>query len=250
VGRGVGTRCASPGERGGIVSLSRQKNLVSRTYLALVHYPVFDKNRRIVATSITNLDIHDIARSSKTYGLACYFLVHPVAAQRELAQRILNHWQGSRGQEQNDFRSDALSIVRVTSSLEETIEQITLEQKARPLIVGTSAVQQACSVTAKGLLLDPVLQDRPLLLVFGTGWGLASAPKDSPDVMTSEGDGPATVPGTLPAPMPASLPVIDKFLGPVRGTTAYNHLSVRSAAGIILDRLFAQPEPNSGEHSL
>jgi hypothetical protein len=186
----------------------------------LIHYPVYDKNRKVVATSITNLDIHDIARSSKTYGLAGYFLVHPVAAQRELAQRILGHWQGARGHEQNDFRSDALSIVRVSESIEQTIEQITLEHKVRPLIVATSACDTGSSVTSQRLLADPALQERPLLLVFGTGWGLT---------------------GSLE---------VDKYLSPVRGKTAYNHLSVRSAAGIILDRLFAQPESNSGEHSL
>ena len=197
-------------------------SLASRTYLALVHFPVYDKNRKIVATSITNLDIHDIARSSKTYGLAAYFLVHPVAVQRELAQRILGHWQGARGHEQNDFRSDALSIVRVADSIEQTVEQITFEHKARPLIVATSACDTGKSVTSKRLLADPELQERPLLLVFGTGWGLTSE--------WSLG--------------------VDKFLCPVRGSAAYNHLSVRSAAGIILDRLFAQPESNSGEPSL
>jgi hypothetical protein len=200
------------------------ESLAGRTYLALVHYPVYDKNHKIVATSITNLDIHDIARSSKTYGLAAYFLIHPVAAQRELAQRILNHWQGDRGQEQNDFRSDALSIVRVIETIEDAVEQITSEQKARPLIVGTSAADNAnaCAVTPRDLVTDPVLRDRPLLLVFGTGWGL-----------TAEWSAGA-----------------DKFLRPLRGISAYNHLSVRSAAGIMLDRLFARPDSNSGEHSL
>ena len=106
--------------------------LAGKSYLALVHYPVYDKHRRVVATSITNLDIHDIARSSKTYGLAAYFIVHPVAAQRELARRIVGHWQDGPGQEQNDFRRSALCIVRVVASLEETVAQITQEQGERP----------------------------------------------------------------------------------------------------------------------
>jgi len=115
-----------------------------------------------------------------------------------------------------------LSIVRVAESIEQTIEQITLEHKARPVIVATSACDTANAVTSKELLQHPELKERPLLLVFGTGWGLTSE--------WSLG--------------------VDKFLCPVRGITAYNHLSVRSAAGIILDRLFAQPESNSGEPSL
>lgn len=197
-------------------------HLASRTYLALIHYPVYDKNQKVVATSITNLDIHDIARSSKTYGLAAYYLVHPVTVQRELAKRILSHWHGSQGQEQNDFRSDALSIVRIAESIQQVIEQITFEHKARPLIAATSARDTESAVTSKALLQDPRLQERPLLLVFGTGWGLTREWSQE----------------------------VDKFLCPVRGIAAYNHLSVRSAAGIILDRLFAQPESNSGEHSL
>ena len=48
-----------------------------------------------------------------------------------------------------------------------------------------------------------------VLLLFGTGWGLA----------------------------PEALARMDDVLEPVRGTTDYNHLSVRSAASIILDRL-------------
>lgn len=197
-------------------------HLASRTYLALIHYPVYDKNQKVVATSITNLDIHDIARSSKTYGLAAYYLVHPVTVQRELVNRILGHWHGSQGQEQNDFRSDALSIVRLAESIEQVIEQITFEHKARPIMVATSARNTASAVTSKALLQDPRLQERPLLLLFGTGWGLTREWEKE----------------------------VDTFLCPVRGLAAYNHLSVRSAAGIILDRLFAQPESNSGEHSL
>ena len=39
-------------------------------YLALLHYPVYDKGHKVVTTSITNMDIHDIARSARTYNLA------------------------------------------------------------------------------------------------------------------------------------------------------------------------------------
>jgi hypothetical protein len=47
------------------------------------------------------------------------------------------------------------------------------------------------------------------LLVFGTGWGLA----------------------------PETIENADFVLEPVKGDTDYNHLSVRSAAAVILDRL-------------
>ncbi len=197
-------------------------SLARRSYVALVHHPVYDKHEHVVATSITNLDIHDIARSCKTYGLAGYFLVHPVAAQRELANRIVGHWQDPRGRQQNESRSAALELVHVVSSIEEAIAQITQERQAAPLLVGTTARSPHRAVSPHDLLHDDELDRRPLLLLFGTGWGLV---KDW-------------------------LERADRLLSPIRGTTDYNHLSVRTAAGIFLDRLFAEPEPNFGEHSV
>lgn len=196
--------------------------LARRSYVALVHHPVLDKNDKVVTTSITNLDIHDIARSSRTYGLAGYFIVHPVAAQRELAARIIGHWQDGPGQEQNDFRRDALSLVRVVSAISEVVEEVTNKHGRKPKLVGTTARHYPASVTASRLVAESLLpeqQDQPVLLILGTGWGL-----------TEE-----------------FLSQVDRLLYPVRGTTQYNHLSVRSAAGIIFDRLFAEPEPVSGE---
>ena len=68
-------------------------------YISLLHYPVYDKNGRVVSTAVTNLDIHDIARMSKTFGLAGYFLVTPVDDQREMVQRILQHWLAGPGRD-------------------------------------------------------------------------------------------------------------------------------------------------------
>jgi hypothetical protein len=183
---------------------------------------VYDKHHHVVATSITNLDIHDIARSCKTYGLAGYFIVHPVAAQRELARRIVAHWQDPRGREQNDDRSAALALVQIVSSIEESIQQITQCHGASPLLVATTARSDEQAIPARKLLEDGELEERPLLLLFGTGWGLVQ------DWMERA----------------------DRRLLPIRGTTDYNHLSVRTAAGIFLDRLFAEPESNFGEHSV
>ena len=60
-------------------------------YIALLHYPVFDRTGRVVATAITNLDIHDLARSARTFGLRAYYLVTPLERQRELATRIVSY---------------------------------------------------------------------------------------------------------------------------------------------------------------
>ncbi|MCS6914803.1 MAG: RNA methyltransferase [Myxococcales bacterium] len=198
-----------------MTTLTSRAALARRSYLALLHHPVYDKHRRVVATSITNLDIHDIARSTRTYGLAAYYIVHPVGAQRELVHRIINHWQQGPGQEQNDFRRLALQTVRVVASLEEAVSQITQEQGAAPLTVATSASPWGRPVSARALVRDPALQVRPLLLLFGTGWGLTEEVLDR----------------------------AERALHPIWGPTDYNHLSVRTAAGIVLDRLFSAPEP-------
>ena len=36
-------------------------------YIVLLHYPVYNKEGKIVTTAIANMDIHDIARLAKTY---------------------------------------------------------------------------------------------------------------------------------------------------------------------------------------
>ena len=54
--------------------------------------------------------------------------------------------------------------------------------------------------------------DKPYLLLFGTGWGLTD------EVMAMS----------------------DYILEPIRANSKYNHLSVRAAVAIILDRLFGE----------
>lgn len=179
-------------------------------YLALVHYPVYDKNHKVVATSVTNLDIHDIARACRTYGIAAYHLVHPVSAQRDLIRRIAGHWQTADGMAQNECRSEALSLVQVSASIEEVIREIQNRHQAPPFVVATSARARSCVVSPKQLLSRPELASRPLLLLFGTGWGLQ-------DEWLDRADG---------------------ILEPIMSGATYNHLAVRTAVGIILDRLF------------
>ena len=37
--------------------------------VALVHYPIVDRRGDVVNTAVTNLDLHDIARTARTYGV-------------------------------------------------------------------------------------------------------------------------------------------------------------------------------------
>lgn len=190
--------------------------LASRSYAALVHHPVLEKGGRVVTTAVTNLDVHDIARASRTYGLAGYFVVTPIAAQRKLVGEILGHWVTGPGREHNDQRTAALELVRIVSSLEEAIQAVAAETGTPPYVVATGARPRKNVVGFGALRAAREADPRPVLLVFGTGWGLAD-------------------------PVFAAS---DAILAPIQGSAAdeYNHLSVRSAVAIVLDRLFARYE--------
>jgi len=36
-----------------------------KVYIALLHYPMYNKRMDIITTSVTNLDLHDIARVAR-----------------------------------------------------------------------------------------------------------------------------------------------------------------------------------------
>ncbi len=195
-------------------------DVATRTSLALVHHPVLDRTGAVVTTAVTNLDIHDIARSSATFGLANYFLVTPVDSQREKAGHIARLWQEEQGRE---HRGAALALCHPVARLAETVAQLTAEAGHAPIIAATSAAPgrftSARTVTPAQLVRE--LQDLPgvpLLLLFGTGWGLAD---------------------TL-------IPDVSRIITPISGRPAWNHLSVRSAVAILLDRLFGLRDDAAG----
>src|SRR4051812_37001797 len=37
----------------------------ARVAIGLLHYPIYDRSKKVVATNITNLDVHDIARACR-----------------------------------------------------------------------------------------------------------------------------------------------------------------------------------------
>ena len=181
--------------------------------IALVHHPVVDRRGDRVSAALTNLDLHDLARLATTYGLARFYLVVPAAEQQALAQRIIGHWREGFGASYNVDRSQALSTVVIVDRLEDAEadwRQVVSEEGA-PVTLLTGARH------AVGLDFPAAQQlagQQPVMLVFGTGHGLAD------ELYTSARQ-------TLQAVR--------------RG--GYNHLSVRTAAAIILDRLIG----DSGE---
>jgi len=46
--------------------------------VVLLHYPVTNRAGEPVTTAVTNMDIHDISRSCRTYEVDHYYLVNPI----------------------------------------------------------------------------------------------------------------------------------------------------------------------------
>ena len=108
-------------------------------YVALVHHPIIDRSGEVVTTAVTNLDVHDIARSSRTFGVRGYYLVTPLTSQRQIVQRILDHWTAGSGAKKLPNRGEALSICRPIHSLSDAVQSITDECGERPEVWVTSA---------------------------------------------------------------------------------------------------------------
>lgn len=181
----------------------------NRLSIALLHHPVVDKDDQIYTTAITNIDVHDIARSACTYGLSQYYLVSPITAQRELAATIADFWTEGPGLKRNRDRTQAMELVNVNEDLNQCIERERNLVGTKPLLITTSAkpAEKKSISYEKGRQL--IAQHPSTILIFGTGYGLA----------------------------PSILEQSDYLLAPIDGAGHYNHLSVRSAAAIILDRL-------------
>ncbi len=181
-------------------------------YIGLVHAPVYNKNMDVITTSITNLDLHDIARSASTYGVARYYVIHPVEVQQELARRILGYWTGGFGAEYNPDRQQAFRVLSLVPELAEALNEIEQEWGTKPVLVTTDARTYPNTVSYLELRQRISSETRPFFVLFGTGWGIIK------EVMEQA----------------------DYILEPVYGQGEYNHLSVRSAVAIILDRLLGE----------
>jgi hypothetical protein len=185
---------------------------VSVVYAALVHYPVRDREGATMTAAVTNIDVHDIARSSHTFGLQGLFVISPIDAQRALVERILEHWREGAGKRRMPHRSEALAVCQPAQSIAEAREHIAAAHGAQPRMIATAArssgrAQISRFAEARELL---AASQEPWLILFGTGHGLAD------EVLSAA----------------------DLLLEPIRGVGDYNHLSVRAAAAIVFDRLF------------
>lgn len=173
---------------------------------ALLHSPVKNKSGQTSTVSLTNLDIHDIGRVSRSYDLGGYFVATPLADQQVLARRLIEHWTEGPGLEAIPERAEALRLVRVAHDLDDVVFQVTARCGVVPKVVCTSAQGEGSHSMEE---VRDWLRRGPIVLVFGTASGLA------PEVMKAA----------------------DALLRPIRPCGGYNHLPVRSAASIVIDRL-------------
>lgn len=183
-----------------------------RVYVALLHYPMYNKRMEVVATSITNLDLHDIARVCRTFQVRQFFMVHPASGQQQLIQDILRYWRDGFGGFYNPDRSEALSTITVCSDLQEVLMRIEQETVREIRTVATDARVYPNTVSYRALREKLGRDDKNWLFLFGTGWGM------SHELMA----------------------MCDYVLEPIGKGSDYNHLSVRSAVSIILDRLLGE----------
>ena len=186
------------------------------TAVVLLHYPISNRSDEVITTAVTNMDIHDISRSCRTYEVDHYYLVTPIIEQKELVDRILAHWHLPKSQEWHPDRFEALSRVQLLPTFEAVKADLISRYPDQKLEVAMPDArplpnQLDYEQTRKQWDGEPEIGTK--IIVLGTGWGVS----------------------------PEFFPEVHTYLAPIYGPlgkAGYNHLSVRAAAAIILDRLF------------
>ncbi|MBQ9451700.1 MAG: tRNA (guanosine(37)-N1)-methyltransferase TrmD [Desulfovibrio sp.] len=181
----------------------------------LTHYPVMLDEKKSGASSLTNLDIHDIARISRSYAMGVFYVATPLHDQLRVLEDILRHWTQGPGGVNHTDRAQALGLVKPVLSLEEAAAHMAEHFGVQPKLVASSAVWLGKGAVHRAT--HPILTPRnvrdmcsqgPVMLCLGTARGLA----------------------------PEALKMCEGIMRPVR-FMGYNHLSVRSAAAILADRI-------------
>ena len=185
-----------------------RERLGRNLYLCLVHYPVLLKTKNPGASSLTNLDIHDIARCSCGYGIGGLYVSIPLSDQEQILQGILRYWTQGAGAVSNPDRARALFLVRHVSEIAGAVADIEKSTGQRPLMLGSSAQWCKQPVYTPGMTRE-ALTSGPVLLLLGTSHGLA----------------------------PEALAACNGQLRPLRFLDSYRHFSVRAAAAVYLDRI-------------
>jgi hypothetical protein len=166
----------------------------------------------VITTSVTNLDLHDIARAARTFNVAGFYVIHPSASQQSLVEQVMTYWRQGYGALYNPDRKHAFELLHLVHDLESALAEITGETGQNVITVATDARVYQNSIDYRRLKKMIFEEDQTFLLLFGTGWGMTQEQMDK----------------------------CDFILTPIKGAGDYNHLSVRSAVSIILDRLLGE----------
>lgn len=135
-------------------------------YVGLVHYPMYDKNFNIVATAVTNYDLHDISRSSKTFGVKRYFIIHHVEGQLDMIHKILAFWRSKVGRNYNSYRTEAFDIVETLPDTDAAIKAVEEAEGCHPYVVTTDARTYADTISYKDLRALGETGGRPILFAI------------------------------------------------------------------------------------
>lgn len=191
--------------------ISQTSGIIMSLFVALLHHPVVDRHGKQITASVTNLDLQDIARSARTFEVTRYFVVHPSPDEQALNRRITSHWKTGYGKQSHPTRSDALDKLELLSNFDEVESRIEELSGKKPIRIGTSARAEGSKVLSISQCRE-LLKSDPVVLIFGTGYGLTREWMEN----------------------------LDFLLPPILGPGEFNHLSVRSAVAIYLDRLLGR----------
>jgi hypothetical protein len=187
-----------------------------KTAAVLLHFPISGRKGDVICTSVTNLDIHDIARSCRTYEIDHYYIVTPLIEQKAIVDQLLEYWHQPTNQQWHPDRFEALSRVQVVADFEAVKTDLNTRYSGAVLEVAMPDARPMPNQLSYHEIREKWSHEAAQgvkIVVFGTGWGVA----------------------------PEFYPEVHTYLAPIYGPLAkngYNHLSVRSAVAIILDRLF------------
>jgi hypothetical protein len=134
-------------------------------------------------------------------------------AQLVLVHRISEHWTSGAGRRRMPELHVALELCAPVTSLDQAVADASQRHGRTPRLIATAA-RSAGRSSVRFAELRAALQAsaEPHLLLFGTGHGLSDEILERADIL----------------------------LEPIAGSGSYNHLSVRAAAAIVLDRLLGR----------
>ncbi len=172
----------------------------SNLSVAIVHHPCLNKNGAEICATVSEYDVFDASRLSLAYPLRHLYIINHEPAQRDLVARLLKHG--------TDSRPDARGVFSKTVWAPDlTTIRSAIDASSPPIVVATSARSSPSNVSFS--YVRKLMHQQHVILLVGKAWGLAQSVIDEADFL----------------------------LEPIDAGTGYNHLSVRSALAILIDRL-------------